>query len=310
MEAGGFFGSFAGGGHRRDLAMEVLARHCARMGPVAARGLEDAVRRASEPPALEAEAEPWLCLQSEEGLSHFQAAKSASMAIYSHKGRTMEADSEARRQLGTGAFAELLGDEALEVPFRALPPRPPVKPEDGQKEKAKDELILLPISAVRFAHNNQSEHFVHGDGDCCILQLAVELVAGLTPPEAVPLFTVCRHADQWYCRSGNRRLAALSLAALFAPERFHCVWVRWVATDSVFLHGKGGRPKLTTHLNGADCEGRWLIIKETGEAVGCSGALKAPPYGSDLLSLLPRAATTDDGQDNDSEEVPAAAGGA
>jgi len=288
--------------------MEVLARHSARLGPGAARGLEDAVRRVAEQ-ASETEAEPWLFLQSQEGLSAFQAAKSASAAIYSRKGRTVDADKEARWQLGTGAFAELLGDEALEVPFRALPPPPPAKPEEGQREKG--ELILLPISTVRFAHNNQSEHFVHGDGDCSILQLAVELVTGLTPLEAVPAFTVCRHGNQWYCRSGNRRLAALSLAALFCPDRFHCVWVRRVATDATFLKGTRGRPKLTTHLNGPECEGRWLVIKETGEAVGSPGALNAlslVPYGADLLSLLPRAAST--AEDGDAEEAPAAAGGA
>ena len=42
------------------------------------------------------------------------------------------------------------------------PPPSPAKPQDGGQ---KGELILVPISEVRFAHNNQSEHFAHADGD-------------------------------------------------------------------------------------------------------------------------------------------------
>lgn len=294
-EAGAFFHFLSGGGEQRSKAMEVLARHSARLGPEAAKGLEAAVGQAVER-ALEAnrkpggqaegaKAEPFLFLQSEASRAAFLAAKGASSAVYRRRGRTPEADKEVRCQLGTAAFAERLGDEACGVSMGTRPPLKPVRPR-GQAD-----LILVPIGQLRFAHNDQSEHFVNTREDCSILQLAVELVAGITPLEAVPVFDVCWHAGQWYARSGNRRLAAFALAALFAPDRIHSVWVRRVAADATFLHGNtnGGRPKLTTHFNGQDCEGRWLVIKQTGEAVGTDvSCLSRPPYGADLLMLLPR----------------------
>lgn len=279
---------------RQALAMEVLARHSARVGPTAASKLEAAVMgAAAEAPADEAKI--WNFLLTAQGKAGFNQAKAKAKAQYS-RGRNPTIDNEVRWELRCGCFSENLGVEARDVPFSPAQPTPPAQPEDDPREKG--ELILLPICIIGFAHNDQSEHFVHGDGDCSILQLAVELIAGVTAMEDVPPFTVCRHANQWYCRSGNRRLAAFCLAAMFAPDRFHCVWVRWVKTDAIFLRGRGGpraRPKLSTHLNGEDCEGQWLVVRETGEAVaGFPGVLNAPPYGADLLSLLPHPTPRDE----------------
>lgn len=308
VEVNSFFDRIAGGGDLRCSAMAVLARHTARLRPGAARSLEEAIRKVVLK-VPEAEAEPWQFLLCTELRAAYEAAKSSATAIYSRMGRTLDADDQVRWQLGIASFADLLDDEAVEAPFDAPLPAHPVKPSDGPK----GELMLLPISQLRFAHNDQSEHFVHGDKDCSILQLAVELITGLTRLEDVPVFTVCWHADQWYCRSGNRRLAALAMAALFAPHRFHFVWVRRVPTDAAFLYGhaSGGRPKLTTHLNGADCQGRWLLIKETGEAVGCPTCLMAPPFGADLLFLLHHTMSgTDAAAPNEDEWEDAAAAGA
>jgi len=272
-----------------NLAMQVLARHCARLGPVAAGGLEEAVKGAvamAVDQDMVDKVEIWDFLDEQQGRTAFNAVKLAAN-VYGHKGRTPQADAEVRWQLGLMDHSRQLGEEALEIPLGESPPPPPHPP----AEEGKGELMLLPISDVRFAHNNQSEHFMNCAKDCSILQLAVELVAGSTPIEAVPTFTVCWHAGQWYCRSGNRRLAAFVLASLFAPRRFDSVWVRVVATDPIFLNGRSSakaRPKLTTHLNGEDCQGRWLLIKETGEVIGHPSALNTPPYGSDLLALLPR----------------------
>lgn len=156
------------------------------------------------------------------------------------------------------------------------------------------QLLFLPILQVRFAHNDQSEHFAHastaGRAKGSLLQLAVELLTGLTPLSSVPVFTVCRHEEQWYCRTGNRRLAALHLAARFAPDRFRRVQVQVVTKDNIFLHGAAGRsPKLTTSLNGSHCQGQWLVIRETGEVVGREGAKgDVREYAADFLELLPR----------------------
>jgi hypothetical protein len=207
----------------------------------------------------------------------------AAKSVYALK--DPDSDEKVRWQLG---IDNQLGEEALELRFGETPPPPPPRPEPA--ESGRGDMILLPISDVRFAHNDQGEHFVHCTKDCSVLQLAVELVVGITPLEAVPTFTVCWHAGHWYCRSGNRRLAAIALASLFAPHRFHAVWVRAVATDPIFLRGPSstGRPKFTTNLNGIDCEGRWMLIKETGEAVGHPSVFDVPPYGADLLALLPQ----------------------
>merc|ERR1712107_502370 len=111
----------------------------------------------------------------------------------------------------------------------------------------------LQTHEVRFAHDSQSEFFAHGVRRS-LLQLAVELVTGQTSSEDVPLFDVCKHEGFWYCRSGNRRLAAFRLAQRFLPSDFGRIQVRSVATDTIFLWGgPNKRPKLTTGNNGADC---------------------------------------------------------
>jgi hypothetical protein len=233
------------------------------------------------------EVERWDFLNTVPGRADFCAAKLAASSIYLRK--NPETDAEVRWQLGIIDCSSQLGQEALELPVGETPPPPPGRHRND--EGCKGQLRLLSISDVHFSHNDQSEHFKHCTKDCSILQLAVELIGGITPLEAVPIFTVCWHDGQWYCRSGNRRLAAIILASIFAPHRFHTVWVKVVATDSIFLHGGdkiASRPKLTTHLNGEACQGRWLLIKETGEVVGHPNALDAPPYGSDLLALLPQ----------------------
>eukprot|EP00427_Karlodinium_veneficum_P002685 CAMPEP_0169169200 /NCGR_PEP_ID=MMETSP1015-20121227/61402_1 /TAXON_ID=342587 /ORGANISM="Karlodinium micrum, Strain CCMP2283" /LENGTH=613 /DNA_ID=CAMNT_0009242009 /DNA_START=43 /DNA_END=1882 /DNA_ORIENTATION=+ len=141
---------------------------------------------------------------------------------------------------------------------------------------AQNGMVNLPIPQIRFAHDAQREHFGHLAADDCnesrlsVLQLVVELLMGQTLPGQVPTFRVCRHEGQWYCHSGNRRLAAFQLAHHFAPERFRRLMVPIAVADDAFLHGK--KQKLTTFRNGPDCLGRWMFICETGEPVGLTPA--------------------------------------
>jgi hypothetical protein len=155
-------------------------------------------------------------------------------------------------------------------------------------------MVQLPIDEIRFAHDSQSEHFKSDDETepdeqyQSVLQLVIELLLGVTSPEAVPAFSVCRHEGLWYCRSGNRRLAAFRLARRFAPKRFERISVELAPIDDAFLCGRGAtRPTFTTHRNGHECNGQWLFIRETGEAIGRTWP-GLNEYGADLLSLLPR----------------------
>jgi len=152
--------------------------------------------------------------------------------------------------------------------------------------------VELHITDIRFAHDSLRELFGHLHTEKCtemersVLQLAVELLAGITLATEVPAFRICRHGGDFYCHSGNRRLAAFHLAHRFAPERFGRLALPYVSTDQEFLHGtEKFQRKLTTSRNGSHCQGRWLVFKETGEAVG--HVLPGHRvYGSDLLSLL------------------------
>merc|ERR1719401_2673133 len=110
---------------------------------------------------------------------------------------------------------------------------------------------------------------------------------GTTEPAQVPTFRLCEHEGLWYTYTGNRRLAAFRLVHRFAPKRFsHLILPSVVADDSFTRGSDRRRQKLTTAKNGAECQGQWLVIVDTGEAVG-----RALPgvgeYGHDLLSLLP-----------------------
>ena len=101
----------------------------------------------------------------------------------------------------------------------------------------------------------------------------------------LPQIKVCWHDGNWFCRTGNRRLAALRLAYRVAPGRVRYMKVQAIAADRAFADGVfGKRPKLTTHLNGTHCRGRWIRIKETGAAIG--DVDHGPEYGLDLLQLL------------------------
>jgi len=227
----------------------------------------------------------WGFLDRAEGKKAFAHLRNLFGDVYNRKGKNAQAHAEVCGMMQSAPVGTYHTKWGRAHP-RALGRRGAPSGRPGQ-------LLELPILEVRFAHNDQSEHFAHGGPGGLgtkgsLLQLAVELLTGLTPLSSVPLFTVCRHAGQWFCRSGNRRLAALRLAARFAPDRFDSVYVKVVSTDDIFLHGSNGRsPKFTTHLNGSSCQGRWLVIRETGEVVGREGAKAGiREYGADLLGLL------------------------
>merc|ERR1719188_177985 len=77
--------------------------------------------------------------------------------------------------------------------------------------------IIVSLWDMRFSHNDISECFRPEEGVAwrrSVLQTAIELLAGVLSPIALPIFDVCAHEGRWYCRSGNRRLAAYQLAAL------------------------------------------------------------------------------------------------
>lgn len=181
-----------------------------------------------------------------------------------------------------------------------------VESEDDVEDVCSDELPVLPlwqtvemdIRHVRFAHNDNSELY-RLEGDTrpsnterpsaerrrSILQTSVELLSGLISTEVLPVFKVCKHEGRVYARTGNRRLAAFRLAAMIEPQRFQRIHVRPGPVDEAFLHHREGHsPKLTTHLNGQGCCGRWMRIRETNEVVGRRPARNT--YGRDLLELL------------------------
>lgn len=172
-------------------------------------------------------------------------------------------------------------------PFDGPAPQPMRKINDDDISLQTGKLQEMPVAAIRFAHNDQSERFGSSQNleQRSILQLVVELLSGLKQLKEIPIFSVCQHEGRWYCRTGHRRLASLRLANRWAPGGFERVSVQAVEVDKIFLSGKHGRPKLTTHLNGQDCDGRWLMVRETGEAVGRE-AQGIGEYGSDLLALL------------------------
>ena len=159
-------------------------------------------------------------------------------------------------------------------------------------------MVNLFIPDICFSHDSQREHFgvakAKGEDHCRgVLQLAVELLLGITLPGEVPAFCVCNHAGMWFCYSGNRRLAAFRLAHRFCPDRFTRLMLPAVAlgdgdsdTRRDFLDGGRFQKKLTTGRNGPKCCGQWLLMIETGEAVGRS-LPGCAEYGCDLLELLP-----------------------
>lgn len=268
------------------VAMQVLARHAARLG-TSSLGMEQAVwaahRQAGWLKLDGAIRRCWDFFDRADGMQAYIKEKRRMEKVFNDSGRasTKRADEEVRHQLTPASTI-----------FGRPPPFPGLlKPGKFCVEAAPGSVIELPIQEVRFAHDAQSEHFgrggMTGSGEGhTLLQLVIELLAGLTDPEAVPAFSVCRHEGFWYCRSGNRRLAAFRLAQRYAPGRFVHVRVQVVAVDHAFLRGTGKLPKFTTHRNGADCFGQWLLVRETGEAVGRRWQGACDEYGEDLLSLL------------------------
>merc|ERR1712129_90237 len=291
-------------------AMKILARHSARLGPLGAK-LETAVReivsvagRIGAPTAVGDFTEQWDFLVCKDGLARYQNLRQRFTEIYNRTRLCAEADREVLSQLGLG---ESSASSSINMP--ASPPL--------AKRAAPGQRLRLPVSDLRFAHNDQSERFGNissykDSSGGSILQLTAELLAGLTDPAGVPTFSVCWFEGHWYCRTGNRRLAAFRLAHLLAPRRFRDIDVWVVEADTVFVRGAPGkRPKLTTNLNGARCLGRWLVIRETGEVVGQGhGKPGHAQYGVDLLALLPLAACTTSTDTEDDEDERAMVGGA
>lgn len=285
-------------------AMAVLARHSARLGIAGCR-LEVAIRAAVK------DKDPrgcWSFMQFRPcgplTFQHYQRERRRFLAIYDRMGRVPAADLQVREIL---ASERGQADEAtLWVPppeLRAaepasyrkppkLPPQPATWQANGKPKQLPGGYMELPVEDVRFAHDDQSEFFGRMTDRCSqngesLLLLAIELLTGLTSAQDVPEFNVCFHKGHWYCRSGNRRLGALRLVSGFLPDYFKRVRVKVVNADTIFTQGAPGkRAKLTTHRNGADCEGQWMFIKETGEPIGHRGGHDSDEYGADLLSLL------------------------
>jgi len=289
-------------------AMKILARHSARLGPLGTK-LETAVReivsaagRLCATTAVGDFTERWDFLVCKDGLARYQNLRQRFTEIYKRTRFYVEADKEVLSQVGVGESSPSSSANMAAVP----PPSKRVAP--GQR-------LRLPVLDVRFAHNDQSERFgnsasYNDSSSGSILQLTAELLAGLTDPARVPTFSVCWFEGHWYCRTGNRRLAAFRLAHLLAPMRFRDIDVWVVEADTVFVRGAPGKkPKLTTNLNGARCLGRWLVVRETGEVVG-HGKPGHAQYGVDLLALLPLAACTTSMDAESEEDEQAMAGGA
>lgn len=267
-------------------AVAVLARHAARLGGMAGQNLETAVQTVisrghllSPRPALEAAvlAGRFDFLNSQ---SSYSGVKADFAKVYREHGpRRPETDQFVRSMSPTAG----LGNSMVPpLPAPSLHGLRYIFAEPGTT-------IELAPEEVGFGHDAQYELFGgarDGAEPRSILQTAVEIASGLTPVEALPAFTVCRHESRWYCRTGNRRLAALRVARRFRPERCGRLRVTVVPADDGFLHGTWNRgPKLTTQRNGIDCCGRWLVVRETGEAVGWEDP-DCAEYGSDLMALL------------------------
>lgn len=227
---------------------EVLARHMARLGPCHGRGLQEAV------------AKFWRC----EG-PHFENRLETYRKLHKN----------------TSYF---VGDSAVKMKMVTKIERTSVqRTETNEETAASGTEEMLRTSEIRFAHNDNTELFKDRSGS--ILETAVQLLSGAVSADAIPVFEVCLHESKHYAKTGNRRLAAFRLAQLFAPERFSHVRVKLAQVNQVFLVGVGnGRAKLTTKLNGPECEGKWMFIKETQERVGIT--LDEHTYGRDLLELL------------------------
>lgn len=268
--------------------MEVLARHVARCGAStgdAGAALEDSVfgavkRRIDNGSAGQ---DYWLWTQQRSGVAKYRELVVTYRKIYDPlrdcytTNGMRDADAQVRKLLESHkeGHPQLSSLDAVSAPHQ----------QDAQ-------YVSLPISAIGFAHDGQSEIFGRDrDGweSRGLLQLAVELWSGDVSPDSVEPFTVTRYSNQWYCRSGNRRLASLKLA-----ERARCgqsfgkplgpLRLRVQQVDAAFTGARGGRAKLTTFTNG-----RLLEVRETGESVG-NEALPAETgqesFGADLLSLL------------------------
>eukprot|EP00928_Gymnodinium_smaydae_P055432 TRINITY_DN38986_c0_g1_i1.p1 TRINITY_DN38986_c0_g1~~TRINITY_DN38986_c0_g1_i1.p1 ORF type:complete len:881 (-),score=219.37 TRINITY_DN38986_c0_g1_i1:254-2830(-) len=277
-------------------AMQVLARHVARLG-AAGPALETAVFTAARKGinyggSVAAAWNRWHFVTRSEGMQAYLLERCKLSQIYQkHAANLDKCDVEVRKWLPSVASAAPTSHEEE-------PPPPVILGGDYSG------MVNLAIPSIRFAHHCQRELFGHLSAahNCTvkrsILQLAVEFVVGLTQPADVPTFRVCLYNGQWYCHSGNRRLAAFQMAHAFAPERFGRLVVPMASADEAFLQGKANHmPKLTTARNGEDCLGRWMFIRETGEAVRQVGQALPPKctgeYGHDLLSLLPRMEVSD-----------------
>ena len=256
-------------------AMEVLARHAARLGP-AGHSLEKVVQQVV---LLGAQNNAfWQFLEDAHGQEAYQRLRRRFERIHASyaNNRKWQADKEICRTFRTEA-----ADGRL---VRLSGSRPP----SSSASDGHIGVMELHIMQVRFSHDDQSERFGGGIVEYeerSVLQTAIELAAGLTKVSALPRIRVCWHEGHWYCRTGNRRLAALHLAHGIAPEHVSHFTVEAVATDQAFTHGvHGKRPKLTTARNGGHCRGKWMYIKETDEAIG--NVERDRKYGLDLLQLL------------------------
>lgn len=261
-------------------AMLVLARHSARLGP-SGEQLEKAVKGCFW--GVKPSCGCWAFLFSEDKMAKYRQERQKFLEMHRTGAQKNDIDFEVLHTI----WAEFRD-------FKGLCDERPV-PEDWKQrsQPLSPGGAKLPVHQIRFAHDSQSEFFVHGHQGHTkrsVLQLAVELLSGHTRPQDVESFDVCWHEGNWYSRSGNRRLAAMRLAQHFWREKFAELEVRIVPADRIFSEGaEGKRPKLTTQLNGMDCEGRWLRISETGETVGHRAETIdwSNMFGADLLMLLP-----------------------
>jgi len=257
----------------------VMARHCARLGR-AGGNLESAVWKALQavdaPPPRPLEG-CWRFLDRDPD-GAFARERENFRRIYEQSGRHPNPGADARVK---AHLSGTLGDLSSALP------QPAASKRKAQAQSKRTGMIEVPISDLRFSHDDQSEIFAHNGGghstDHSVIQLAVELACGLTPLRNVETIHVVHHNGRWFCRTGNRRLAAMQLANHFAPHLVRSLWVKAVPMDDAFLYGRpGGRPKLTTQ-----CDGRWIVLKQTGEVAGSDlTGCKTARYGAELLGLL------------------------
>ena len=255
--------------------IEVLARHVARLGPAGV-CLEETVRQVAWP--VDDKNQLWKFLWNEYGRDVYSRTKQRFEYVYASRPERhkLEADREVCRTFSSTSSDAGRGSLKVTKPVRRYASPPGTRPKK------------MHIMQVRFSHNDQSETFGGGTKtreERSVLQTAIELAAGLTQVRMLPRIRVCWYDGICYCRTGNRRLAALYLAHRIAPERVKYLIVQPVAVDEAFIRGvHGKRPKLTTMLNGDHCRGKWIVIRETKEVVGHSQ--RGTEYGLDLLRLL------------------------